>query len=50
VIVGGLLFSTVFTLIVIPVVHRGVIRVAERLGIGTIPPMVELEETETTDE
>jgi len=37
-VIGGLLFSTVFTLAVIPVFHHGVIRVAERLGLRTIPP------------
>jgi multidrug efflux pump len=42
-IVGGLLFSTVFTLLVIPVVHYGVTRLAERIGLKTIPPLVELE-------
>ncbi|MDJ0849322.1 MAG: efflux RND transporter permease subunit [Myxococcota bacterium] len=41
-VVGGLLFSTVFTLVMIPVVHYGVIRLAERLGWNTIPPRVEL--------
>jgi multidrug efflux pump len=41
-VVGGLLFSTVFTLVMIPVVHFGVIRAAERLGWNTIPPAVEL--------
>jgi multidrug efflux pump len=42
-IVGGLLFSTVFTLLVIPVVHYAVTRLAERIGLKTIPPLVELE-------
>jgi len=42
-VVGGLLFSTLFTLIVIPVVHYALIRVAERMGWNTIPPRVELE-------
>ncbi len=41
-VVGGLLFSTVFTLVMIPVVHYGVIRAAERLGWNTVPPPVEL--------
>ncbi len=41
-VVGGLLFSTVFTLVMIPVVHYGVVRLAERLGWNTIPPAVEL--------
>jgi multidrug efflux pump subunit AcrB len=43
VVVGGLLFSTLFTLVVIPVVHFALIRGAERLGWNTIPPLVELE-------
>jgi multidrug efflux pump len=30
-VVGGLLFSTIFTLIVVPVVHSGLIRASERL-------------------
>jgi multidrug efflux pump len=42
-IVGGLLFSTIFTLLVIPVVHYAVTRLAERIGLKTIPPLVELE-------
>ena len=42
-VVVGLLFSTFFTLIVIPVVHYALIRVAERMGWNTIPPRVELE-------
>ena len=43
VVVGGLLFSTLFTLVVIPAVHYALIRVAERMGWNTIPPLVELE-------
>jgi multidrug efflux pump len=43
VVVGGLLFSTLFTLVVIPVVHYALIRGAERLGWNTIPPLVALE-------
>jgi multidrug efflux pump len=43
-IVGGLLFSTVFTLVVIPVVYYVVTRLAERLGLKTVPPLVALEE------
>ncbi len=42
-VVGGLLFSTLFTLIAIPVVHGTVIHLAERLGLNTIPPAVDLE-------
>jgi len=43
-VVGGLLFSTAFTLVVIPVVHYGVTRAAERLGLRTIPPALEMED------
>ncbi len=43
VVVGGLLFSTLFTLVVIPVVHYALIRGAERMGWNTIPPLVKLE-------
>lgn len=42
-VVGGLLFSTVFTLVVIPVVHYALVRGAERLGWNTVPPRVELD-------
>jgi len=42
-VIGGLLFSTVFTLVMIPVVHYVVIRAAERFGWGAPPPLVELE-------
>lgn len=42
-VVGGLLFSTVFTLVLIPVVHFGLVRTAERIGWNTIPPRIELE-------
>jgi multidrug efflux pump len=41
-VVGGLLFSTVFTLVMIPVVHLVVIRGAQRFGWGAPPPLVEL--------
>ena len=42
-VVGGLLFSTFFTLLVVPAIHVLVIRLGERLGLKTIPPLVELE-------
>jgi len=42
-VVGGLLFSTIFTLVVIPVVHVFLIQAAERLGWSTIPPALELD-------
>jgi multidrug efflux pump len=45
-IVAGLLFSTAFTLVVIPVVYHGVTRIAERIGLTTIPPAVGLETDE----
>jgi multidrug efflux pump subunit AcrB len=43
-VVGGLLFSTAFTLVVTPVLHYGVVRIAERLGFKTIPPQIALQE------
>jgi multidrug efflux pump len=43
-VVGGLVFSTVFTLVVVPVLHHGIVRAAERLGLQTIPPLVALDE------
>jgi multidrug efflux pump len=39
-VVGGLFFSTIFTLVMIPVVHYVVIRVAEGYGLGAPPPLV----------
>jgi multidrug efflux pump len=42
-VIGGLLFSTVFTLVMIPVFHYGVVTLAERFGLKTIPPRVEFE-------
>jgi multidrug efflux pump len=39
-VVGGLLFSTVFTLLMIPTVHYVIVRIAEKIGINTIPPLV----------
>jgi multidrug efflux pump len=42
-VVGGLVFSTVFTLVMIPVLHLGLIRFAERIGWNTIPPEIVLE-------
>jgi multidrug efflux pump subunit AcrB len=43
-VMGGLLFSTAFTLVVTPVLHHGVVHLAERLGFKTIPPRVALQE------
>jgi multidrug efflux pump len=42
-VIGGLLFSTVFTLVMIPVFHYGVVTLAERLGLRTVPPKLELD-------
>jgi multidrug efflux pump len=41
-VVGGLVFSTVFTLVMIPVLHCGLIRLAEKLGWNSIPPAIDL--------
>jgi multidrug efflux pump len=46
-VIGGLAFSTAFTLVMIPVFHFGVITLAEALGLRTIPPRVKLEGGET---
>jgi multidrug efflux pump len=43
-VIGGLFFSTVFTLVVIPVVHYVVIHAAARFGWGAPPPVVALED------
>ncbi len=45
-IVGGLTFSTAFTLLVIPVVYLFVTYLAERFGFNMIPPEVQLHEHE----
>lgn len=37
-VVGGLLFSAAFTLLVVPVVYLLLVQAAERLGLRTIPP------------
>ncbi|MBM4385339.1 MAG: efflux RND transporter permease subunit [Deltaproteobacteria bacterium] len=42
-VIGGLLFSTLFTLVMIPVFHFGVVTIAEKLGLKTIPPKVEFD-------
>jgi multidrug efflux pump len=42
-VIGGLLFSTLFTLVMIPVFHYGVVTIAERLGLKTVPPRVQFE-------
>jgi multidrug efflux pump len=45
-VVGGLVFSTVFTLMVTPVFYILITRLAERLGLKTIPPRVAGEKNE----
>jgi multidrug efflux pump len=45
-VVGGLTFSTMFTLIVVPVVYLLVVGVAERFGFNTVPPAIALAEEE----
>lgn len=45
-VVGGLAFSTMFTLLVVPVVYLLVVDMAERFGFSTIPPAIELAEEE----
>jgi multidrug efflux pump len=49
-VVGGLTFSTAFTLLVIPVVYLLVVRLADRLGMQTIPPARELAEQARDEE
>ncbi len=49
-VVGGLAFSTAFTLLVIPVVYLFVTYVGERLGINMVPPRVKLIEDEQDQE
>ncbi len=49
-VVGGLTFSTAFTLLVIPVVYLFVTSLGERLGINMIPPAVKLTEDEADQE
>jgi len=41
-VIGGLLFSTVFTLLAVPVVYVGLARLGERLGLNMIPPLIVL--------
>jgi multidrug efflux pump len=41
-VVGGMVFSTAFTLLAVPVVYVGLARLGEGLGIGMIPPLIEL--------
>ena len=44
-VVGGLVFSTALTLLVVPVVHGAIVRAATRFGWGAPPPVVELGDT-----
>jgi multidrug efflux pump len=43
-VVGGLTFSTAFTLLVVPVVYLSVVRLAERMGFSMVPPAITLAE------
>lgn len=43
-VVGGLLFSTFFTLLVTPVFYMLITAAADKLGFRTIPPKIEFEE------
>jgi hypothetical protein len=45
-VVGGLTFSTAFTLLIIPVVYLLIVSAVERLGFRMIPPAIELAEEE----
>ncbi|MGE0825874.1 MAG: efflux RND transporter permease subunit [Candidatus Binatia bacterium] len=49
-VVGGLTFSTMFTLIVVPVVYLLVVGIAERFGFNMIPPAIALAEEELSHE
>ena len=41
---GGLIFSTTFTLLVIPAVRVFVVKLGERIGLNTVPPLIEFEQ------
>ena len=47
---GGLTFSTMFTLLVVPVVYLLVVGVAEYFGFNTVPPAIALAEEELRGE
>ncbi|MEJ2724737.1 MAG: hypothetical protein P8175_08840, partial [Deltaproteobacteria bacterium] len=47
-VVGGLVFSTVFTLMVTPVFYIVITRLADRLGLKTIPPKIQLVQEKKT--
>ena len=42
-VLGGLIFSTVFTLLIIPAIHVFVVRIGERLGLNMVPPLVDID-------
>ncbi|MEM9408137.1 MAG: efflux RND transporter permease subunit, partial [Acidobacteriota bacterium] len=42
-VLGGLLFSTVFTLLIIPAIHLFVVKAGERLGLNMVPPLVDID-------
>ena len=41
-VVGGLIFSTAFTLLIIPVIHIFVVRLGKRMGFSMVPPSVDI--------
>jgi multidrug efflux pump len=49
-VVGGLTFSTMFTLLVVPVVYLLVVGVAEHFGFNTVPPAITLAEEDLPSE
>lgn len=49
-VVGGLTFSTAFTLLVVPVVYLLVVDLAERMGFHMIPPAIALAEEDFGDD
>ncbi len=42
-VLGGLMFSTVFTLLIIPAIHIFVVGLGERLGLNMVPPLVDID-------
>ncbi len=41
-VVGGLIFSTAFTLLIIPVIHIFIVRLGNKIGLNMIPPSVDI--------
>ncbi len=41
-VVGGLIFSTVFTLVIVPVVHIFVVKFGQRMGFDMVPPSLDV--------